>query len=354
MSIDLYKVPSERRHWVVRAEGGHYAPQFLTYGVIAVGHIDAALKVIPPFPPAKANWSTVHTAILQERQREGMRLGRIKSLVSQARTFTNEIAVGDWVLTPEAGVFRVGVVTGDAYWSDESLVISTRTGQSEMASHFLRRTVKWGPSIHKNEFSSPLRRSLSAIQTVFSVDEHWESIYHAIFPAFTRDDSLYLSARVNSTAALLNLDVASFLLVLSDMELIAREVESGLDEQNFDQRLDEARNNGELTLATKAEFYSPGDIWAQLVAGANAIGPGDSWMIKVVVAYGMLFGNSKLGFEGLIDVKLRHKIANLMIARIKKRRADKSVENMEMTLPNKDTKSIERNAATGPNKTKRP
>jgi hypothetical protein len=36
--MKIYKIPEEKRYWVVRAESGRYFDHFIKYGVVALGH----------------------------------------------------------------------------------------------------------------------------------------------------------------------------------------------------------------------------------------------------------------------------------------------------------------------------
>ncbi|GAA0890057.1 hypothetical protein [Rhodanobacter soli] len=341
MDGSYYQVPNDRRYWVVRAEGGDFLPHFADAGVVAIGHVDQAVSQAPAQVPKNTNWATIHANLVKLREREGQRPRGISSLISQAKAFVNDIKKGDWVICPGGSLLRIGVVTSEAYWDNKPIVLYDRDNRSSIMDFRLRRHVAWGPNIYRGEFSSPLQRSLFANQTVFNVDSHWEAICHTIYPAFSRNDALYLSARISTDGQINNVDVASFLLSLSDIELTIRALNKGLTKSNFDDKLASYSDSGQLSLATKAEFYSPGDIWVQLIGGAGDLFSGSKWMAAVVFAYGMLFGNNKLGFDGVLDLDTRHKIRDLILDRMKKRRVESAISRMDVVLPNKDTTPLE-------------
>lgn len=341
MDGSYYRVPDDRRYWVVRADAGDFLPHFTTAGVIAIGHVDEAVSKKPDQLPKDANWATFHANLVKAREQDGQRPRGISSLISQAKAFVNDIKEGDWIICPGGGLLRIGVVTGEAYWDDKPVVLVDREKRPSVMSFMLRRQVTWGPTVYREEFSSPLQRSLFANQTVFNIDSHWEAIYHTIYPAFSRNDALYLSARISTDGRINNVDVASFLLTLSDIELTVRALHDGLSNSNFDEKLAGYTESGKLSLATKAEFYSPGDIWVQLIGGAGELFSGSKWMAAVVFAYGMLFGNQKLGFDGILDLDTRHKIRDIIIDRMKKRRVEAAIDRMDVALPNKDTAPLE-------------
>lgn len=336
----FYQVPKGRRYWVVRAHGGTYLQHFISAGVAAIGHVDEGLTGVPSEPPSQVNWATIYQKLIASAS--DLRAVRsLKSLVSQAQVFVNEMKVGDWILAPGDGVLAIGVVSSEAFWDGEPIVIPRADAPPVVMSYMLRRNVEWGPTVYRNDFSSPLQWTLRANQTVFNVDSHWEPICHTIYPAFARDQSLYLTAKIRSNEKINNVDIASFLSTLSDIEVLARSLGQDITSENFEQKLGELADANELSLATKAEFYSPGDIWVQLTSGSSDLIAHDKWMAIVVFAYTLLFGNSKVGFDGILDLDTRHKIRDLMLGRMKVRRADAAVKNMSVGLPNKDTKALE-------------
>ena len=340
----VYLVPEGRRYWVIRAESGQYFPHFQGSALIAIGHVDAAFAKIPVKPPGETNWATVHEKLQIEAEKRANTSAYskrgISSVVAQARSFVDDIKVGDWVVTPGQGALCIGVVTSDAYWSDEQVAHVQPEGKASIMPYTLRRSISWGPVIYRDDFSSPLRRSLMANQAVFNVDEHWEAIYHAIYPAFSRGDYLYISVKITTRHNVSNIDIVSFLSSLSDIELISKKVNE-LSVDNFDEVLSKSVDDGSLKLATKAEFYSPGDVWGQLLIDVLDGAAKHQYFALVMIAYAALFGNKKLGFDGLLDLDTRHKVRDLILERIKKKGVDKSIERLGARPPRQDTTKLE-------------
>jgi len=286
-------------------------------------------------------WWRLPATLSEVGYRNRRPLRGLNSLVGQARAFADEIRIGDWIMTPGDEQLRIGVVMSDAFWDSSPLVIERPDRPNLVLRHLIRRKVTWGPVVYKADFTSPLQRSLWANQTVFNVDQHWEAICHSLYPAFSREDTLYLSGKITTASNVNNVDVAAYLSTLSDVEVIVRALKSGLSKANFDDELHALADSGELTLATKAEFYSPGDIWVQLAGGTGSFFSKHEWMTAVVLAYSLIFGNSKLGFDGILDLATRQKIRDLMLARLEKRKMDKVVERLGATVPTKKTTALE-------------
>jgi hypothetical protein len=342
MDIALHEVPESRRYWVVRADGGLYLEHFVQDGIVTIGHLDELDRRFPvsSSTPEK-EWVSLHESLIRSRERDGRPMRGLRSVVGQARAFVADIKVGDWVVTPGEGLLKVGVVTSDAFEDPLEVVLTRRDGETVTLSHRLRRRVRWGPTVYKSEFTSPLQRTLSANQTVFNVDSHWEAICHALYPAFCRNDTLFLSTKISAASHVNNADVASYLLTLTDIELIVRALDDGLSNSNFDEKLEQYADAGSLTLTTKAEFFSPGDIWVQFTDLVSSAATGHSWMYYAVIAYGMIFGNKKLGFDGLVDLDTRHRIRDLMLERIARRRTESAANRLGADVPKKDTSALE-------------
>lgn len=328
-------VPEDRRYWVVRSEKGTFLQHFLTHRVAAIGHLDDLGFKSTNGKAFTANWATITERLIDrfERLEESRRSGF--SIASQAKTFVEEIQVGDWVIAPSGDIVAIGRVESHAYLDTNPLYAKNSNGFDVEMPFGLRRNVAWGARIVRGELSSPLRRSMAANQTVFNVDEHWESIYHALFGSFLRGDTLYFTARLKSDSAINNIDVTSFLSVLTDIEVMARGFDAGLEVETFESFLKQYRESGSLSLTTKAEFYSPGDIWVQLVGSGLIAAKSYGWVPIAVLAYNMLFGNKKKGMDGVLDLKTRQRLWGLVIDRMEKRGTNAAIENMQISQPAK-------------------
>ncbi|MEJ2043237.1 MAG: hypothetical protein P8X74_01075 [Reinekea sp.] len=111
--------------------------------------------------------------------------------------------------------------------------------------------------------------SLRANQTVFNVDKHWEAIYHSLYPAFSKEDDLYLSLKIRQEKEINNYSVVQILSFLNEIEVIAKELEGNLGPDNFEKLFAQYVVSDLLTLTTKAQFNSPGDIWNKIDFSVN-------------------------------------------------------------------------------------
>lgn len=339
----IYEVPKERRYWVVRAEGGKYYDHFTRHGLIALEHINC-LDVQETtegnvFSPNKIE---LNTAFRYYHERKRNKKQRASAQLAQVNSFVYEMSVGDWVVTVGYNSIRFGrIISGPFVKKDVVTVIyDQETGRKVDMDFNLRRQVQWGPSLSRKSLPYGLMSSLKANQTVFCLDKNCEAVYHSLYPAFYKDNQLFLSAKINSRENIKNYSVTAIFNLLNEIEIIGKELVLGNSLDNFDDIYTRYIDEDRLSITTKAQFHSPGDIW-------NTISPLlenvdlNNWSTYTVTAYSMLFGNSKLGFDGLVDLDTRKKLWGIMIERIKANKAEKVVESLKLEMPRTDTSKLE-------------
>jgi predicted Mrr-cat superfamily restriction endonuclease len=345
--MTIYNVPSDRRYWVVRADGGKYYQHFTHFDVIALGHLDEMQLQNTEegyfFPESstliEAFDNLPVTAETTSRQKSAH--------YSQAKSFIYEMDVGDWVLTIGPYLARFGRIISPPYLNKESLKITVdRDKDRTFDCNFqLRRNVAWGPSISRANLPYGLLRSLRANQTLFNIDDHWEAIYHTLYAAFLAGNTLYLSARINSSENISNYDVTQVFSLLTEVEILGKELlNNNLTPENFDEVVDRYAAENKITITTKAQFHSPGDIWNAIVAIGDAThldAALNHWATSTFAIYSLIFGNKKLGVDGVVDLKTRQKLWELIIARMKKHNADTVVKKLEIDSPSADTSPLE-------------
>lgn len=343
--MSVYVVPSARRYWVVRAESGLYYDHFTRHGVIALGHLNVLDLASTTEDDAQFNWEVLQKNFksLTETDPNLKQIGKLH--LSQAKSFLYEMSVGDWVMTIGAGSVRFGRIISKPFIERRPIVIvydPERGPTVEMDMH-LRRSVQWGPSILRQKLPYGLLLSLKANQTVFCMDAKWEAIYHTLYAAFRKDNLLYLSAKITTEQAIKNHNISTIFKLLDEVEIIGKEVTLGNSGSDFENVVQNYLETDSLTITTKAQFHSPGDIWNAITGIAEGVNL-DSWATYTVVAYAMIFGNQKMGFDGLVDIETRKKIWDLVLDRMKSNRAEKVVSALQIELPNIDTSKLEDNS----------
>lgn len=258
---------------------------------------------------------------------------------NQIKNFIYNIQDGDWVITVGYNSLRVGMVNGDAYIKNEKVVVyydPENDRKVEMESN-LRRNVNWGPIISRSSIPFGLLSSLRANQTVFNVDKHWEALYHTLYPAFSKENDLYLSLKIRQEKEINNYSVVQILSFLNEIEVVAKELEDNLTADNFEEVFSQYVVDGLLTLTTKAQFNSPGDIWNKL----DFSGLKKSKMAYVLIGYAMLFGNAHVGMDGVVDLQTRQRLWAIVADRIEQKDMSHVVASLELSKPKYDTTVLE-------------
>ncbi|WP_162926803.1 hypothetical protein [Vibrio coralliirubri] len=335
----IYEVPSNRKYWLVRSDGGHYYDHFTRHNVVALAHLnklnlDECGK--GEFAPDADDLRDSYMKLVDQKSKRAKT--KAYTQLNQAKRFIYEMEVGDWVITVGKVGIRYGVITSPSYINHEPLVVEYNDGEREvkMTKH-LRRDINWGPSIRRKNLPYGLSQALRARQTVISLDGHWQALHHSIYPAFKANGDLYLSIKIASEKAINNYSVMSLLKLMNEIEVIGKEFNDDFDVENFEEIFDRYREDDKLTVTTKAQFHSPGDIWTVMSSAVEQY----HWIAPTFVAYGMLFGNKLMGIDGVLDLDTRHKIRDAILERIKANKADKELKKLELQMPKANTDVLE-------------
>ncbi len=288
----IHDVPSNRRFWVVRSDGGAYYSHFLANSLVAIGHLD--------------NMDYSQSTLTNAEEKERLLIGYRRSLIDnneqlasasnkagQVSRFINEMNIGDYVITLSASRIVVGVITSQAYKSTESVTILNDDGSTNesLMQYSLRRNVMWGRSQDRGELPLVINNSFRANQTVFSANEHWKELNHWMSVAFISDGEAYISARIEQREGINNLDIAQYAIIINKIEAIAESLVQNSTEHMtneelillFKQTYRQLRTDRSFTVTTQQVFLSPGDLWAKISGGRQK-------SLVFVCAFLMMFG----------------------------------------------------------------
>lgn len=325
----LVERPATQRFWVVRASGGDYVKHFRQHGVIAIGHLDKLALT-----PGAVDGNTLSDLdrLLQKAFPDRPK-SSITSHSNQAQSFCAGIAVDDIVITVSARGLIFGRVAGTAYIDSKALSVTDVYGGIHEMDHQLRRAVEWGPEISRANVPSALVMTMLAHQTVFNIDEYWDSIYHLLYPCFYSGDRLYLSANIREREELDNYSISQLFGLLSGVEAAARQLTSS---EAFPAMALPVGRDLELNLTSKAEFMSPGSIWSTVLMDSTT-------MLWCTVIYVMLFGGDVKFFkaDGLMDKQTRQKAWNLVLKLIEKYDFQNVKKKLKVDVPRVETKALD-------------
>ena len=252
--------------------------------------------------------------------------------------------VGDLIVTLDSNYLMIGRIIGNAYLSKSSVdIVYDEIHDKKTSMEFdLRRNISWGPEFKRIDIPYAMEMTLRAHQSVFSIDNHWDSVYHLIYPVFSYKDSIYLTANIRQENDINNYSMARFLLLLSDIEVIAKGFRQVTDYENvtFEMLQSFFYSNEHFSLSTKAEFMSAGTVWARL----RKLDAKDFAIIAF--CYILIFGGQGFGIkvDGIIDVELRHKLAEIVMQRMETLHSQQIVDSLELKLPKQNTEPLESNS----------
>lgn len=141
----IQDVPSNRKFWVVRSDGGAYYNHFLANSLVAIGHLD--------------NMDYSQSALINSEENQRLLIEYRRSLIEnneqpasasnkagQVFRFINEMSIGDYIITLSSNRIVVGTITSQPYKSIDNVTILNDDGSTnETLMHYsLRRDVIWG------------------------------------------------------------------------------------------------------------------------------------------------------------------------------------------------------------------
>ena len=285
--------------------------RFRDRGEIALGHLDCVDLDQTDQTPCQLDYETINRLLSEAHKKLGWTKGRTESHITQANTFINYISPGDWVITRKGNNYILGrILTSASYTKDSG---HGTFSAEHYETYHLSRKVYWGASFKRHQVPDPLATSLKANQTVTSIDRHYLYIYHLLYQAFRIGHVLYLSAEIQQQKEVNAYYLSKFFSFLADVEIFAKEFDEHFD-FDFDELVGLYLTRNEPSITASARFESPGSIWAKL--GFSISEDQKKRMAYAVLAYSMLFGNSFLGMDGVLDKELRHKMFDLLKERI--------------------------------------
>lgn len=327
------------RIWVVRASGGRYVQHFIRSDLVAIGHIDG-LNTSDPKEISLADLKE----FLAKPNKEGQRPSKatVSNLANQVNTFISEMNNDDLVVTLDSSTVAVGRISGTAYCDTSGVELKIGKRISSMPFQ-LRRKVIWGPKIERHKLPYAIEASLKAHQTVFSLDDHWENLYHFLFPVFRDTQHIYFSTNINQHQDIDSYSVSQLLGLFSDIEAIVKAFEPNNKGESLRQLVTRFRAENNYSLTCKAEFMSEGHIWTKLGLSKDE----GKRLLYFLLVWAALFGDVKIAGlielnTGLITKEIREEITAHILKSIEERSAEEIKNKLLLNLPKYDVAPIQK------------
>jgi predicted Mrr-cat superfamily restriction endonuclease len=309
--MKLQVIDNDVNYWVVRAgENAKYYEHFRHNGIVALGHIDelsvdeGIIREISAVDLTSA-FTAINTPTDEEESEtdEGVpTASQIGANVTQAARFINEIKVGDIIITVNKKRVSLGTVKSEAYIERSDLRFFKPDGNlhSRALKYKLRRKVEWEPAKLRASMPSPIKPSLSAHQTLFSISEANQELFtHWLYGVFQKNDKLYFSTKIDERDKISQFNVTEFQRAIQKIELLAEQIANNnfVNSDDLNAILDEQYRlsgmHGEFTLTTKNSFLSPGNIW-------NEVSGGELKQVIFAMILGVLFNQNVEASEDVV------------------------------------------------------
>ncbi|WP_370680643.1 hypothetical protein [Comamonas sp. GB3 AK4-5] len=295
-------VDPKKNYWVIRADGGFYFNNFIKSGFVALSHIDDLEITSDQISENTLNIISLHLPYSAKTSRQ-----------NQVYRFIDKIKINDWVITIGKKEIAIGIVKSDPFLDGSGF-------EAKKYLLGLRRKVEWGTTIKRNEIPYDLQVGLKCNQSLFNITKYHESLYHTLFPFFVKGSKVHTSLKIKAQSNIKTKDIIQL------FELI-----DGIDE--FCQKLLNRKQNESTPSFVKAQFKSPGDIWAIYNDIKTNVPSEVFWFIGTYVA---IFGNKLIGFDGIIDKESKQKILDFAISHLEKKKTKDSIQNLQISFPESD------------------
>ncbi|CAG8871513.1 hypothetical protein PS627_04470 [Pseudomonas fluorescens] len=291
-NLKIALLTKEQNVWFIRAEKGKYAKHFRAGGVIAIEHLERAYRGNIPnelpteeFLKAQLLTNEKYSEFRDNTDgKESRKLNRSGfNVLSQIKRFANEIKCGDLIVTrnEKDDGYSFGICSETIPYIDHVPIrvpVTKKDGtpgfERSSLNYKLRKRVIWGPSISRSELPGAVRKATSGQQTVTSLNNHKEKIFHLIYPFFTDGESLFFSNKIKTNHRVNALAVGK---LFQNVALIKSLSETLLSEEYSDlsqltQLIESAILLGKSDIVTcQAEFMSPGDMWCRIPLIGDAL-----------------------------------------------------------------------------------
>ncbi|MFW5406970.1 hypothetical protein [Pectobacterium carotovorum] len=270
-SILINKINFEANIWVVRPGVKYrYTTNFIDNSFIAIGHLDE-YALDDRLSNNIINYENLEHFIPE------FNLIESRNVRTQIESFLIEMEIGDVVFTLDSRYVIPGVVKSIPFYSNDPI--------SKEESFSIRRDVEWGEPILRSKIPVTIQRSFSAYQTVFSLKEHSEKIFHWLMAFFISEDEFFGSLRIEQTNALKHHTLKQLNELIDRIQVFSLLIAEKYDEAellgdgdisitfaDLQNAMSDYSEKGLLTLTVQQLTMSPGDVWLQFKSKSKISG----------------------------------------------------------------------------------
>ncbi|MDP9768086.1 UNVERIFIED_ORG: hypothetical protein J2S99_001452 [Atlantibacter hermannii] len=257
--------------WVVRPGIRYlYTGKFIDNSYIAIGHLDE-YGVVEDLLLSGIDYENIDKVIPEYNKIDS------RNVKTQIETFLIEMKVGDVVFTLDSKHVIPGVIKTKPFLSNEPI--------SDLDHFILRRTVEWGEPILRKNIPVTIQRSFTGYQTVFSLSEHSEELFHWLMSFFISGDNYFGSLRIEQHHALKHHTLKQLSELIDRIQVISiliaekyeadpsiEKINTKITFEELQRAMERYSDEGRLDLTVKQITMSPGDLWLQFKSPSRIAG----------------------------------------------------------------------------------
>lgn len=273
-------VDPKKNYWVIRADGGAYFNKFIEESFVALSHIDNLGLTTNKIDNQILN----SFSRLLPAQKKGFRQ-------NQVFRFIDKIKINDWVITIGKKEIAIGMIVSAPYLDGSGF-------PNKEYYLGLRRKVIWNTTIKRDILPYDLQVALKCNQSLFSITKYHESLYHTLFPFFIKGSKVHASIKIRAQSNIKTRDVINLFELIDEIDIFCHKL---IDSENS------------MPSFVKAQFKSPGDIWAIYNDIKTNVPSEVFWIIGTYIA---IFGNKLIGFDGVLDKDSKKRILEFALKKL--------------------------------------
>lgn len=192
IGFKLPNIPTSRKYWLLRTEGGEYYQQFKSEAFVSIGWNEVSEKKY-----TESVNKIEAEKLIQEANPEHKQIGLI---LGNIKKFFNEINIGDVVLIPSEGsqTISFGIVESDVYIDEPT---ETQIDEGDCP-HFKRRKVKWLKDISKHKLDLKLFKMLQSRHTISNANDYAKEIDSSIYDFYIKGSYVHYSISIHKESNL--------------------------------------------------------------------------------------------------------------------------------------------------------
>lgn len=202
--IELIKINSRARYWLVRADGGKYYDHFKYERFISVHHNEVTLNSLSSEKILLTKEKTIEhykEVISKIHEEDHWSKHQITFSAKRLYSFIEDMSIGDYVIVPshKSNYFLIGQITSDVFELEKEAANLKMNHGYETTLDRKRRKINWINEVPRQKINSKfLYSTLTMHHTIIEVTQHAKYIDGLISPLYFKNGTLNLRLSINT------------------------------------------------------------------------------------------------------------------------------------------------------------